>query len=416
MVDQGEKDILRIYDSLVDVPESRTEPVNLLVKVTTVPTDLRIELMVEMTLPTSPIEVLVKVTTTKMEETRGMSSPEVSEGFTKVAEAIHAAHRRNEILEKRRSEAERDCLRARNNIDCLRRMLKGRGGSASETHSSRDSTRRSKKRSRASDKRHPIERVSRRSDSPVAHGTLVIHEPSTETELRKANEQFDQLYQNRTNVVIKACRLEFFTGFERCKEMVQAHLPSEDLVHIESLWADSPDNNLRIVIRNYLDKLANSSGMPVIINRDLSILERGQRSPIECLFSEAILSLPAPDISNLFLEEELVDVARTPNALIVKAQPTMTTGPSGTVPTGVGLHDSILKDYGLACKMMHNMLYIKDALADCNHVNESFKDRLQKEEDWKLIKAASEEARATALRAEAATSRVEASLKKAEED
>ncbi|KAG1358557.1 hypothetical protein COCNU_08G000030 [Cocos nucifera] len=110
---------------------------------------------------------------------------------------------------------------------------------------------------------------------------------------------------------------------------------------------------------------------------DFSILEEGQRSSIECLFSEAILSLPVPDIFDLFLEEEplkvmeismaalerakSIEVAKTPNALTIEAQPTMTTGSSRTVPARVELHSSILEDYSLACEAFSNILYLADA-------------------------------------------------------
>ncbi|KAG1361544.1 hypothetical protein COCNU_09G010070 [Cocos nucifera] len=91
VVDQGEKDILCIDDSFMAVLKSKIELVNLLVEVMIVLANLRIEPVVEMTLPTSLIEVSIKVTTTKMEEIVGMFGPKASKGFAEVAEVIPAA-------------------------------------------------------------------------------------------------------------------------------------------------------------------------------------------------------------------------------------------------------------------------------------------------------------------------------------
>ncbi|KAG1370044.1 hypothetical protein COCNU_15G004100 [Cocos nucifera] len=80
-------------------------------------------------------------------------------------------------------------------------------------------------------------------------------------------------------------------------------------------------------------------------NSSSLVLEEGQRSPIEYLFSEAILSLPAPDVSDLFPNEESIEAART----------------FEMAPARVQLRASILEDYGLACKVFSNFLYPADA-------------------------------------------------------
>ncbi|KAG1365314.1 hypothetical protein COCNU_12G003140 [Cocos nucifera] len=53
---------------------------------------------------------------------------------------------------------------------------------------------------------------------------------------------------------------------------------------------------------------------------DLSILEGGRGSPIECSFSEAILSLPALDVANPFSEEEPIEVVGILVATLDKAK------------------------------------------------------------------------------------------------
>ncbi|EHA8588602.1 hypothetical protein COCNU_scaffold005955G000010 [Cocos nucifera] len=73
----------------------------------------------------------------------------------------------------------------------------------------------------------------------------------------------------------------------------------------------------------------------VHVQHDLGspVLEKGQRGLVECLFSQVILSLLAPNISDLFLEEE----------------PTEAAGTFGTTPAGVQLQAFALEDYDLAC-------------------------------------------------------------------
>ena len=75
------------------------------------------------------------------------------------------------------------------------------------------------------------------------------------------------------------------------------------------------------------------------------ILKEGQRSPIEYLFNKAILSLSAPDVSDLFPEKEPTEAVET----------------SGTAPTRVQLKASTLEDYVLACKAFSNFLYPTNA-------------------------------------------------------
>ncbi|KAG1355448.1 hypothetical protein COCNU_07G015600 [Cocos nucifera] len=83
------------------------------------------------------------------------------------------------------------------------------------------------------------------------------------------------------------------------------------------------------------------------------ILEGGQRSPVECLFNKAILSLPALDVTYLFPKEEpievagisrialtgvqLIEAARITGAMMVEVQFTKAARTSGTVPAGVQL-------------------------------------------------------------------------------
>ena len=75
------------------------------------------------------------------------------------------------------------------------------------------------------------------------------------------------------------------------------------------------------------------------------VAKEGQKSPAECLFSKVILSLPAPDVSNLFPEEELIEA----------------TGTFGTTPAGLKLKISALEDYKLASKAFSDFLYPTDA-------------------------------------------------------
>ena len=53
--------------------------------------------------------------------------------------------------------------------------------------------------------------------------------------------------------------------------MAQAHLPLGDLTYVKSLQVDSPDDNLRAVIRDYFGRFAKSSDKPVIPNRGRSM-------------------------------------------------------------------------------------------------------------------------------------------------
>ena len=77
---QEEKDVLRINDSLVAMPKSRTELINPSMEVTTISTDSRMELVVEMTLPTSSVQVPIEVIITKIEGTIGTFAVEALEG------------------------------------------------------------------------------------------------------------------------------------------------------------------------------------------------------------------------------------------------------------------------------------------------------------------------------------------------
>ncbi|KAG1334123.1 hypothetical protein COCNU_03G002420 [Cocos nucifera] len=75
-----------------------------------------------------------------------------------------------------------------------------------------------------------------------------------------------------------------------------------------------------------------------------SALEEGQRSQTECLFSEAILSLPAPDIFDFFPKDEPVGII----------------GISRTIPVRLKLEASTLEDYELASKAFSKFVYPTD--------------------------------------------------------
>ncbi|KAG1331591.1 hypothetical protein COCNU_02G015590 [Cocos nucifera] len=71
------------------------------------------------------------------------------------------------------------------------------------------------------------------------------------------------------------------------------------------------------------------------------VAEESQKSSIEYLFSKVILSLPAPDVSDLFLEEESIEAART----------------FRTALAGSKLEATTLEDYELASKAFFDFLY-----------------------------------------------------------
>ncbi|KAG1331015.1 hypothetical protein COCNU_02G009830 [Cocos nucifera] len=76
-------------------------------------------------------------------------------------------------------------------------------------------------------------------------------------------------------------------------------------------------------------------------NLSSSVPKNGQESPVKYLFSEAILSLSAPDVSDLFSKEESTEA----------------TGTFKTISGRVQLQASTLEDYDLACKVFSNFLY-----------------------------------------------------------
>ena len=73
---------------------------------------------------------------------------------------VRRAHRRNEDLERWRSEAAWDYCRAHNDIDHLRRTLEGKRNSPSEVHSTRSLDKHLVQRPRNSDREHHGERTS----------------------------------------------------------------------------------------------------------------------------------------------------------------------------------------------------------------------------------------------------------------
>ncbi|EHA8587171.1 hypothetical protein COCNU_scaffold001517G000030 [Cocos nucifera] len=88
-------------------------------------------------------------------------------------------HRRIEVLERQRPEAERDYRRAREDIDRLRRTLEGRRNSTPRACSPKDSDKRPNKRPRTSDGAHRGEESSWRDEGLSVRGMLTIPEPST---------------------------------------------------------------------------------------------------------------------------------------------------------------------------------------------------------------------------------------------
>ncbi|KAG1331125.1 hypothetical protein COCNU_02G010930 [Cocos nucifera] len=103
----------------------------------------------------------------------------------------------------------------------------------------------------------------------------------------------------------------------------------------------------------------------IVHDLDSLVLKGSQRSSIECLFSETILSLLVPDVSDLFSEEKSIEVVRTfritpvgaqltmamgtSGATMVEVQLTEAAGTSGTTLAKVQLEASTLEVYDLAC-------------------------------------------------------------------
>ena len=108
-------------------------------------------------------------------------------------------------------------------------------------------------------------------------------------------------------------------------------------------------------------------------------------TPVECLFSKVILSLPTLNISDFFPEEERtnraevaeavtdgVQLTGTARTLGIVSADTSKTSPDeaqaieaartfGIAPVGVLVEAFALDDYDLACKTFFNFLYLTDA-------------------------------------------------------
>ncbi|KAG1342070.1 hypothetical protein COCNU_05G002990 [Cocos nucifera] len=366
LVHQGKKDVFYMGDPSTGAPESRTEPINPSIEVMNMPTDSRVEPMVEMTFLTLPIEVSTKVAAIRVEGIVGTSKPEILMGFAKVAEAI---------LVESCSPIEAQDLKVLCNfkVSELKELL------------------------------------SEKSLFNVGISTISPKEFFRKRRMEVVGEKSAQ-----ARVGLLPAPLVF-------------RLEDPEPLAIESFEI-----------------------MQIPHGFDLSILEGGQGSPIKCLFSEAILSLPAPDISNLFSEEhpvdvveifmaasnkvKLVKVSKTSNASTSEEWPTTITGPSGTAMTGMGIHDSILEYYKFVSEVFSNILHPINAMklltkplkirrckaVDCflrlAHYLNGFMERTSKamrfRTEVKMLKVAKDR---PSERAEEASTRIEAIEKRAQD-
>ncbi|KAG1330532.1 putative ankycorbin-like [Cocos nucifera] len=133
------------------------------------------------------------------------------------------------------------------------------------------------------------------------------------------------------------------------------------------------------------------------------VLEESQRSPIKCLFSKAVLSLPAPNVSDLFPEEESIEVAKTFGIAPAKVQLTEVARTSRTAPARVQLKASTLEDYNLAFELLTEAT---------RHRMEAKMLKITKDKVSKVIEEAFTRTDATEKRAQ----EVEATLKKSVEE
>ncbi|KAG1327760.1 hypothetical protein COCNU_01G016940 [Cocos nucifera] len=414
-------------DPSVGTPESRIELTNPSMEVTNMLVDSGVELMVEMNFLTLPTEVPIEVTAMRVEGSIGMSKPKTSMRFAKVIEAIPiescfpieaqveisrilpstltAVETLRFIVEFLRSHLSPDERHALEGEGAQRRMegalrslaLLGHnlasfigvipGASALELIKVKEEIGQSKLGFSAGFERcKEMAQACLPLSNSVHIGSLLVD--SLDDNLRTIiHDYLDRFAKSSDMPVIANRELKELLSEQSLFNMdiSQTSLEGADLNlsqlsgpkifqkrRMETVGGKSAQAWVRLlpaslVFRSKDPEPPTVKGFEIVQlphGFDLPILEGGQGSPIEFLFIEAVLNLPAPDIFDLFLEEhpikvmeisvtasdkaKSVEILKTSNASTAEEQPTTIVRPSRTTTARMGLHDSILEDYKLA--------------------------------------------------------------------